>query len=62
MLSTCTPNLRGRGWVEHTQMHLTLKKGTKLFHHTSNSWGIFSEFTFSSDKNPNGGYEGPSIV
>ena len=61
MLGTCVPNLRGRGWVEHTQMHLALKKGTKNFHYTSNSWGIFSEFTFSLDKNPNGGYEGPGI-
>jgi hypothetical protein len=29
MLGSCVPNLRGRGWVEHTQMHLKLKKGTK---------------------------------
>jgi hypothetical protein len=32
--------------VEHTQMHLVLKKGTKNFHYTSNSWGIFSVFSF----------------
>jgi hypothetical protein len=30
MLGTCVPNLRGRWWVEHTQMHPTLKKGTKI--------------------------------
>ena len=59
MLSTCAPNLRGRGWVEH--MHLALKKGTKIFHNTSNSWGIFREFTFSLDKNPDNGYESPGI-
>jgi hypothetical protein len=29
MLGTYVPNLRGRGWMEHTQMHLALKKGTK---------------------------------
>jgi hypothetical protein len=29
MLGTCVPNLRGRGGVEHTQMYLALKKGTK---------------------------------
>jgi hypothetical protein len=40
MLGTCVPNFRCRGWVEHTQMHLALKKGTKIFHYTSNSWGI----------------------
>jgi hypothetical protein len=62
MLGTCEPNLTGRGWVEHTQMHLALKKGTIFFHFTSNSWGIFSEFTFSLDKNPNGWYEGHAIV
>jgi hypothetical protein len=54
-------NLRGRGWVEHTQMHLALKKGTKHSYYTSNSWGIFSEFTFSLDKNPNNWYEGTAI-
>jgi hypothetical protein len=48
--------------VEHTQMHLALKKGTKNFHYTSNSWGIFSELTFSLDKNPNDGYEGPRVL
>jgi hypothetical protein len=37
MLGTCVPNLRGRGCLEHTQMHLVLKKGTKNFHDTSNS-------------------------
>jgi hypothetical protein len=42
-------------------MHLAMKKGTKIFHYTSNSWGISSEFTFSLDKNPNDGYEGPSV-
>jgi hypothetical protein len=36
--------------VEHTQMHPALKKGTKKFHHTSNSCGIFSDFTFSRNK------------
>jgi hypothetical protein len=48
--------------VEHTQMHLALKKGTKLFYYTSHSSGIFKEFTFSLDKNPNCGYEGPGII
>jgi hypothetical protein len=24
------PNLRGRWWVEHTQIHTALKKGTKI--------------------------------
>jgi hypothetical protein len=38
MLGTCVSNLKGRGWVEHTQMHHALKKGTKHFHYTSNSW------------------------
>jgi hypothetical protein len=37
MLGTCIPNLRGRESVEHTQMHLVLKKGTKYFHNTNNS-------------------------
>jgi hypothetical protein len=62
MLGTCIPNLRGRGWLEHTQMHLALKKGTKKFHYTSNSWGIFRKFTFSLYKNANGGYENPGIL
>jgi hypothetical protein len=43
-------------------MRLALKKGTKPFHYTSNSLGIISEFTISVDKNPNGGYEGPSVL
>jgi hypothetical protein len=29
MLGTCVPNLRGMGGMEHTQMYLALKKGTK---------------------------------
>jgi hypothetical protein len=62
MLGTFVPNLRGRGWVEHTQMHLVLKKGTKNFHYTSKSWGIFCEFTFTLDKNSNCGYEGPGVL
>jgi hypothetical protein len=62
MLGTCMPNLRGREWVEHTQMHLVLKKGTKIFHYTSNSWGISSDITLSLDKNPNGGYEGLDVL
>jgi hypothetical protein len=44
--------------VEHTQMYLALKKGTKNFHYTSNS----CKFTLSVDKNPNGEYEGPSVL
>jgi hypothetical protein len=52
MVGTCVPNLRGRGWVEHTQMHPVLKKGTNFFHYTSNFWGIFSEFTFLWNKIP----------
>jgi hypothetical protein len=39
--------------VEHTQMHLALKKGTKNFHYSSNSCGIFGNFTFALDKFPN---------
>jgi hypothetical protein len=31
MLGTCVPNLRGRGWVEHAQMHLALKKVQSFF-------------------------------
>jgi hypothetical protein len=46
-LGTCVPNLRGRGLVEHTQMHPALKKGTKNFHNTSKSCGIFSDLNFS---------------
>jgi hypothetical protein len=34
----------------------------KNFHYTSNSLEIFSEFTFSLDKNPSGEYEGPGIL
>jgi hypothetical protein len=44
MLSTCVPNLRGRGWVEH--MHLALKKGTIFFHNTSNSWEFLDNSLF----------------
>jgi hypothetical protein len=33
--------------VEHTQIHPALKKGTKDFHYTSNSCGIFCDFIFS---------------
>jgi hypothetical protein len=58
MLGTCVPNLR----VEHTQMHLALKKGTKTFRYTSNSCGIFSAFSFLLDWNSNGGYEGPGVI
>jgi hypothetical protein len=47
MLGTCVPNLRDRRWVEHTQIHLALTRGTKFFHYTSNSCGIFSQFSFS---------------
>jgi hypothetical protein len=31
MLGTCVPNLTGRWWVEHTQIHPALRKGTKTF-------------------------------
>jgi hypothetical protein len=48
--------------MEHTQMHLALKKGIKNVHYTSNSGEIFSEFTFSVDKNSNDGYEGLGIL
>jgi hypothetical protein len=61
MLDTCVPNLRGISWVEHTQMHLVLKKGTKKFYYTSNSWGISSNFNISWNKNSNDGYEGPNV-
>jgi hypothetical protein len=57
MLGTCVPNFRGRWWVEHTQMHRALKKGTKNFHNTSKSWGIFSDPNSSWNKNPNSRYE-----
>jgi hypothetical protein len=43
-------------------MHLALKKGTNFFHYTNDSWGIFSELTFTLDKNPNGGYEGLGVL
>jgi hypothetical protein len=33
--------------VKHPRMHPALKKGTKNFHYTSNSCGIFGDFTFS---------------
>jgi hypothetical protein len=62
MLGTCILNLRGRGWVEHTQMHLGLKNGIKIVHYTSNSWGIFGEFTISLFKNPNSKYGGPNAL
>jgi hypothetical protein len=44
MLGTCVSNLRGRGWVEHTQMHLALKKGTKF----SSTLAILEEFLENS--------------
>jgi hypothetical protein len=47
MLGTSVPNLRGRSWVEHTQIHPALKRGTKHFHNTSKSCGIFSELILS---------------
>jgi hypothetical protein len=62
MLGTYVPNLRSTRWMEHTQMLLVLKKGTKISHSTSNSWGIFSEFTFSLVKNSNGGYKSPIVL
>jgi hypothetical protein len=62
MLGIHVPNLGGRRWVEHTQMHPALKKGTKNFHNTSKSWGIFSDFNFSWTKNPNGWYEGLGVL
>jgi hypothetical protein len=52
MLGTCVPNLRGRRWVEHTQMHPTLKKGTKHFHNTSKYCQFFFYFTFFETKIP----------
>ena len=38
------------------------EEGYKNFYYTSNSWGISSEFTFSLDKIPNGGYEGHGVI
>jgi hypothetical protein len=38
--------------VEHTQMHHALKKGTKNFHYTSNSCGIFVISLFYETKIP----------
>jgi hypothetical protein len=32
--------------VEHTPMHPALKRGTKKFHYTSKTCGIFSDFNF----------------
>ena len=43
-------------------MHLALKKGTKDFHYMSNFGRIFSEFSFSLEKNSNGEYEGLGIL
>ena len=61
MLGSCVPNLESEGRVEHTQMHLAVKKDRNFFHYTSNSWGVFSEFTFQLDKNPNSGYKGLDV-
>jgi hypothetical protein len=61
MIGACVPNLRCRGRVEHTQMQLALKKGTKNFNYGSNSWLIFSEFTFLLDKNFNDWCKGPAV-
>jgi hypothetical protein len=52
MLGTCVPNLRGRGWVEHTQIYPALKKDTKNFHYTSNSCGILVISLFHETKIP----------
>jgi hypothetical protein len=38
--------------VEHIQIHPALKKGTKKFHYTSYSYGIFSDFIFHETKIP----------
>jgi hypothetical protein len=38
--------------MEHTQMHPTLNKGTKNFHYTSNSYGIFCDGVFHETKIP----------
>jgi hypothetical protein len=62
ILGTCVPNLRGRWWVEHTQIHPALKKGTKNFHYTSKTCGNFCDFIFLWNKNPNDGYEGPGVI
>jgi hypothetical protein len=32
--------------VEHTQMHPALKRGTKNFHYTNKTCGIFSDLNF----------------
>jgi hypothetical protein len=45
MLDSCIPNLRGRSGVEHTQMHLALKKGTK----NSITLAILEEFLVISN-------------
>jgi hypothetical protein len=47
--------------VEHIQSPCT-EEGYKIFHHTSNSQGIFSDFTSSLNKNSNSGYEGLGVV
>jgi hypothetical protein len=38
-------------------MHPALWKGTRKFHYTSNSYGIFCDLNFSSNKNSNGRYD-----
>jgi hypothetical protein len=38
--------------VEHIQMHLAMKKGTKNFHCTSNSLGILANSLFHLTKIP----------
>jgi hypothetical protein len=35
---------------------------TKKIHYISNSWRIFSELTFSLDKNPNDWYDGHGVL
>jgi hypothetical protein len=39
-----------------------LKRGTKNFHYTSKTCGIFSDLNFPRNENPNGGYEGLGVL
>jgi hypothetical protein len=50
ILGTGIPNLRGRGTYPNAPC---IEEGYKSFYYTSNSWGIFSEYIFSWDKNSN---------
>jgi hypothetical protein len=48
--------------VEHTQMHLALKRGTKNFHYTCKTCEFFSDLNFPCNENPNNRYEGLGVL